>query len=120
MILADTSVWVDHLRDGDPGLAALLGAARVLGHPWVRGEIALGRLRGRGEVLGLLAGLPQAPVASAAEMLALVEGRRLCGWGIGWVDAQLLAATLLSPGAALWTRDGRLAHAATALGVGWG
>jgi len=29
VILVDTSVWVDHLREGVPALAALSGSARL-------------------------------------------------------------------------------------------
>ncbi len=88
----------------------------VLGHPWVTGELALGHLNRRNEVLGLLANLPQATVATPAEVLALVERHELHGAGIGYVDAQLLAATLLTEDGTLWTRDKRLAAVATRLG----
>ena len=54
MILVDTSVWVDHLRDGAPALAVVLEQGRVLMHPFVLGELACGNLKNRGEVLGLL------------------------------------------------------------------
>ncbi|MDP9417588.1 MAG: type II toxin-antitoxin system VapC family toxin [Actinomycetota bacterium] len=118
MILVDTSVWVDHLRAGDELLTGLLQDAQVLGHPWVTGEIALGSLAQRREVVGLLQGLPQAVVASDSEVLALVGNARLFGRGIGWVDAQLLASTRLVGEAVLWTRDRRLADAAAQLGVG--
>ncbi len=118
MILVDTSVWIDHLRTGDKLLAALLQDGRVLGHPWVTGEIALGSLAQRREVVGLLQGLPQAVVASSPEVLTLVENARLFSRGIGWVDAQLLASTRLAGEAALWTRDRRLADAAAELGIG--
>ena len=117
MILVDTSVWVDHLRDGDPLLAGLLGRSEVLAHPWVTGELALGHLRGRAEVLGLLGQLPQATVATAAELLEFIERRELVGRGVGYVDAQLLAATLLSEDTRLWTRDRRLHAAAEDLGT---
>lgn len=117
MILVDTSVWVDHLRAGDDVLAGLLEAGEVLGHRAVRGELALGSLARRAEVLALLAGLPQAVVASDAEVLALVDRARLPGRGIGWVDAHLLAATLLTPDARLWTRDARLRRVAEDLDV---
>jgi predicted nucleic acid-binding protein len=120
VILVDTSVWVDHLRAGDKVLSSLLQEAQVFGHPWVTGEIALGSLARRREVLGLLHGLPQAVVASDSEILALVEGARLFGRGIGWVDAQLLASSRLTDGTVLWTRDVRLASAAAELGVGAG
>ncbi|MGH2843219.1 MAG: type II toxin-antitoxin system VapC family toxin [Solirubrobacteraceae bacterium] len=117
MILADTSIWVDHLRRGEVRLAELLRAQAVLGHPWVTGEISLGALRSRAEVLGLLGRLPQAQIATDTEMLALIDGRELHGRGIGWVDVQLLAAALLTPRARLWTRDRPLARAAAQLGV---
>jgi predicted nucleic acid-binding protein len=117
VILVDTSVWVDHLRAGDATLAGLLERALVLAHPWVIGELALGRLRRRGEVLGLLERLPQATPATPAEVLALVKCHGLAGSGIGYVDAQLLASARLTPDAALWTRDRRLAGAAARAGV---
>jgi predicted nucleic acid-binding protein len=116
VIVVDTAIWVDHLRDGDRELAALLGDGRVLGHPWVTGELALGSLRAREEVLRLLYALPQAQVATDAELLAFIDRHELHGLGIGYVDAQLLAATLLA-GAALWTRDRRSHAAAQRLGV---
>ena len=76
----------------------------------------MGHLGQRAEVLGLLSSLPQATVATAMEILTLIEGNELSGTGIGYVDAQLLAATRLSPGATLWTDDRRLALAASRLG----
>jgi predicted nucleic acid-binding protein len=117
VILVDTSIWVDHLRIGDAGLTRLLNEGFVLGHPWVAGELAMGQLARRDEVLGLLANLPQATVASDREVMTLIETRRLFGRGIGYVDAQLLASTLLTAGAQLWTRDKRLAGTASALGL---
>ena len=116
MILVDTSVWIHHLRVGDPDLAQLLEGGLILGHPWVSGELALGRLEQRAEILRLLSNLPQAEMATTAEILALVEGHELFGLGIGFVDAQLLAATLLTADAALWTNDKRLAAVAARLG----
>lgn len=117
MILVDTSVWIDHLRVGDPQLAELLQDGRVLAHPWVIGELSLGRLSRRSEILGLLRNLPQAKTATEAEVLALVQHQQLFGLGIGYVDAQLLAATLLTTGTDLWTRDRRLAAVAAQLGL---
>ena len=117
MILVDTSIWIDHLRAGDSDLVALLQDNQVMAHPWVTGEIALGSLARRHEVLGLLAHLPQATVATDAEVMGLVDDRRLFGRGIGWVDAHLLAATLLTSNARLWTRDKRLAGVAEQVGV---
>lgn len=116
MILVDTSIWVDHFMAGDRALTELLEVCRVLGHPWVAGELALGNLAQRREVLGLLAGLPQAHVASTDEVARFVETHRLYGLGIGYFDAQLLAAARLT-GARLWSRDRRLASAAQRLHV---
>lgn len=120
MILVDTSVWVDHLRRTEPALAKLLDQAAVLGHPWVTGEIALGNLRRRDEVVGLLRSLPQAPLATAPELLSFIAREQLGGTGIGYVDTQLLAATRLHTNARLWTKDTRLVEAATRLAVGYG
>lgn len=59
MILVDTSVRIDRLRSGDPDLARLLKHSAVLGHPRVTGEVALGNLRRRAEIIGLLHGFPR-------------------------------------------------------------
>ncbi len=117
MILVDTSIWVHHLRAWDPDLARLLERGRVLGHPWVTGEIALGSLAQREDVLRLLGRLPQAQVVTATELAAFIERHQLSGVDIGYVDVQLLAATRLTPDARLWTRDKRLATAAAGLGL---
>lgn len=119
MTLVDTSLWIDHLRTGNPTLARLLDDSAVLGHPWVIGELALGNLGRREEILELLRGLPEAALAADEEVLRLIEGHELSGKGIGYVDAQLLAATRLTPGATLWTRDKRLAAIASQLDIGY-
>jgi predicted nucleic acid-binding protein len=116
LILADTSVWVDHLRRGDVRLAGLLERASVLMHPFILGEIACGSLADRQTVLELLNDLPCAVVAETDEALSFVEHHRLWGKGIGYVDVHLLAAVALTEGATLWTRDKRLRAAAQALG----
>jgi predicted nucleic acid-binding protein len=117
LILVDTSIWIDHLRQRLSALERLLDLGEVLGHPWVVGEIALGHLSNRDEILGLLSNLPQATVATAPEVLAVIDRHRLHGRGIGYVDAQLLAAALLTPTAGLWTSDRRLSAAASGLGL---
>jgi predicted nucleic acid-binding protein len=118
VILVDTSVWVDHLRAGDEVLAGLLDAGRVLAHPFVVGELALGNLRQRDLILSALKDLPQAGVATDREVLHFVDQHLLFGLGIGYIDAHLLAAIRLTAGARLWTRDKRLKGAADRLGVG--
>jgi predicted nucleic acid-binding protein len=117
VVLVDTSVWVDHLRRQDPGLHALLVQGRVLGHPFIVGEIACGTLRNRDVVIPLMQDLPQAPVAEPAELLGFIEAQALHGLGIGYVDVHLLASAVLRPGTRLWTRDKRLLTVAQRLNL---
>lgn len=117
MILVDTSVWIDHLRHGDAGLTELLNAGQVLAHRFVTGELALGSLQNRDMVLGALQDLPQAGVATDEEVMRFIARHALFGIGIGYIDAHLLAAVRLSPGALLWTRDKRLLAASIRLGL---
>jgi predicted nucleic acid-binding protein len=117
VILVDTAVWIDHLRHGDPVLGSLLERGEILAHPWVIGELALGHLRNRAEILRLLGDLPTATIATTVEVLAFIERHELFGVGIGYVDAHLLAATKLTDDARLWTRDRRLGAASERLGV---
>ena len=120
MILVDTSIWIDHINSADPVLVSLLTNERVLGHPYVIAEIALGSLRNREVVLGALRDLPIAPVATPEETLFLIERQRLFNRGIGYVDTSLLASARLQPGITIWTRDKRLGKAAEELGVAAG
>jgi predicted nucleic acid-binding protein len=117
MILVDTSIWIDHFRSTDLALSRALQDGRVLVHPFVLGELALGMIAVRDVALTYLSQLPAPPTAAPAEILDLIERRRLHGSGIGYVDVHLLASTLLSPGARLWTHDRRLADLAEAFGV---
>ena len=116
MILVDTSVWVDHLRRGDPGLIALLERAAVVMHPFVMGEIACGSLKDRQSLLELLHDLPGAVIATDDEAMQFIERHRLYGKGIGYLDVHLLASVALTEGAQLWTRDQRLRQVAAAMG----
>ena len=116
MILADTSVWVDHLRCGNARMAALLQETQIAGHPFVTGEIALGHLKRRTEILALLASLPQATPAEHEEVLRFVADNELAGSGLGWIDVHLLAAAALGR-SWLWTLDRRLAAVASRLGL---
>ncbi len=116
MILVDTSVWIQHLRKGSERLKSLLDEEQVFCHPFVVGELACGTLHNRQEVLGLLRALPQARGAEHEEVLHLLEGRRLHGRGLGWIDTHLLASALLT-GCTLWTFDKPLRRAAAALDI---
>lgn len=119
MILVDTSIWIDHLRQRDPILVDALESGRVLMHPFVIGELACGCLANRAEVLDLLAELPAATVATDPETRRFIDLHRLMGRGIGYIDAHLLAATALSGETRLWTRDKRLAAIAADLRLAW-
>ena len=117
MILVDTSIWVEHLRSTSAILSALLDNGRILGHPFVLGELALGNLRQRDDILRGLRRLPQATSASHLEVLRFIDREALYGRGIGYVDAHLLAAARLTAGSKLWTRDRRLLAVAGQLGL---
>jgi predicted nucleic acid-binding protein len=117
MILVDTSVWIDHFRQGDVELTRLLNTGQVLTHQFVIGELALGNIQNRSFIISTLQNLPQATAASDEEVLRFIERHVLFGSGIGYIDAHLLAATLLSPGSFLWTRDKQLLAESVRLGV---
>lgn len=117
MILVDTSVWIDHLRRSNAVLVRFLGDARVMVHPMIIGELALGNLADRTLLLSLLHGLPPVTGATHHEVLAMVERDHLFGLGLGLVDAFLLASVRLTPGTTLWTRDRRLAATAARFGL---
>jgi hypothetical protein len=118
MVLVDTSVWIAHFRDGQPELVDLLTDGQVVMHPFIRGELACGNLRNRVEVLFNLNSLPQAPRASDAEVMHLIDVRRLWGRGLGWTDMHLLAAALVSD-LRFWTLDKRLGSAAFGLALSY-
>jgi predicted nucleic acid-binding protein len=116
MTLADTSVWVDHLRNNNSRLSQLLFDGEVLSHPFVIGELACGFLTKRAEILSLLSTLPKIVVAEHDEVLQLLDARRLYGRGLGWVDMHLLASAVLSQ-TPIWSLDRTLSKAADAIGV---
>jgi predicted nucleic acid-binding protein len=117
MILADTSVWVDHLRTGSDELQAELDARNILIHPFVVGEVAMGHLSPREQIMEAFGDLPAAVVAEDREVLQFIERHRLFGIGVGYIDVHLLVAVQLTAEAFLWTYDRRLADAANRLSV---
>jgi len=116
MTLVDTSVWVDHLRKGSLTLEKLLRDSEVLVHPFVVGELALGEMKNRSEIMELLANLPVVAAADHQEVMHLVQSRHLAGSGIGWIDAHLLASAVIGR-AQLMTTDKALLRVARRLGV---
>lgn len=117
MILADTSIWIDHLRARNPLMDQLVSDAGLFMHPFVLGELALGSLNQRQALLHEWGKLPLLAVQRHNLVMALIERRRLFSRGIGYTDANLLASTLARPGTRLWTRDRRLAAMAAELDV---
>jgi predicted nucleic acid-binding protein len=107
-VIVDSSIWIDHINNGDATLAELLRRRLVVMHPMIYAEVALGSIKQRKVVLGELQELPQAVAASHSEVIAMIEWLELHNKGIGYVDAHLLAATKLLDGGRLITRDKRL------------
>ncbi len=114
MILVDTSVWADHLRETEAGLVALLDAGSVLIHPFIIEELACGDLPDRKETLELLHALPVAPVAEHGEVLGFISTARLHGTGLGSIDVHLIASARLA-GAKVWSKDKALCREARRL-----
>jgi predicted nucleic acid-binding protein len=117
LILADTSVWIDHLRSGNKEMRKQLDQGQIAIHPFIIAELALGSLRERARTLALLDLLPQVRVAQMSELRLMIEARRLYSLGIGFIDTHLIASVFINPSTLLWTRDKRLRKAAEALGI---
>ncbi|MGA7376976.1 MAG: type II toxin-antitoxin system VapC family toxin [Candidatus Sulfotelmatobacter sp.] len=117
MILADTSIWIDHFRTRNHEMRRHLGLGNIVIHPLIIAELALGSLRERAKTLALLDFLPQVRVAQLDEVRRMIEARRLCNLGIGLTDAHLIASVLINSPTLLWTRDKRLRKAAEALRI---
>jgi hypothetical protein len=117
MILADTSIWIDYLRDRDPKMERLLGSGQIVMHPFIVAEIALGSLHNRRKRLENMDALLEVRVAQLHEVRHMIEAHALYSKGIGLTDAHLVASCLMTPGTQLWTRDGDLKRVAKTLGI---
>ncbi len=117
MILADTSIWIDHLRSGNKEMRRLLDLGQIVIHPFITAELALGSLQQRSKTLALLDLLPQGRVAQLSELRVMIEARRLYSLGIGLTDAHLIASVFINSPTLLWTKDRRLRKVAEALGI---
>ena len=117
-VLIDTSVWVDHFRQRNEILMDLLELDSALLHPMILVEIACGTPPApRARTLDDLGLLQQTQQASLREVMDFIEREKLYGLGCGLVDMMLLASTLITPGAELWTLDKRLAALSERFGV---
>lgn len=117
MILADSSIWIDHLRHGEEALLQLMADVELLVHPFVIGEVALGQIKSRTKFLAEMSEFEVPVIATDDEVLLLMERLELSGKGLGLVDVHLLGSTLVTVDAKLWTRDKRLAGVAKEAGV---
>jgi predicted nucleic acid-binding protein len=101
-VLVDTSVWIDHFRNGNDVLVDLIGLDLALTHPMVKGEIACGTPRApRIQTLGTIGLLQPCNQARLSEVMEFIEREKLYGPGCGLVVMSLLASTLITPGAEL-------------------
>jgi predicted nucleic acid-binding protein len=108
MVLADTSVWIAHLKNRNQTLEDWLVENQLLMHPMIRGELSLGSIRNRTEFLAMVDHLPLAELADDQELFQFIENNRLYSKGIGWVDLSLIVSAKLSS-ASLYTLDKTLA-----------
>jgi hypothetical protein len=119
-VLADTSIWIQHFRKNNSLLESLLINDRVICHPLVVLEIACGTPPSpRAKTIEQMGFLRQAAVAGTEEILYFIEEYKLFDTGCGAIDISLLASTLLSENAQLWTLDKKLGALATKLKVGF-
>lgn len=119
MILIDTAIWIDHLHHSEPEVARLLDQDMVMCHPMVIGELALGSIKNRDEILALLRSQQRLRTIGSDEFLEFVHSHRLMSRGLSYVDVHLLGSTLITPGVRFWTRDRRLKKVAEELGAAW-
>jgi predicted nucleic acid-binding protein len=117
-VLVDSSVWVAHFRRPSATLQTLLSTDQVLCHPLIILEIACGTPpTPRERTLADLRRLEMGVMSTVEETLDLVERERLQDLGCGAVDVSLLASTLLTRDALLWTIDKNLGSLAARMGV---
>ncbi|WP_028218239.1 type II toxin-antitoxin system VapC family toxin [Paraburkholderia oxyphila] len=117
-VLIDTSVWVDHFRQRNETLIQLITSDQALTHSLVLLELACGTPPApRARTLSDIGLLRRAQQATSSEVMQFVEAEQLYGRGCGGVDLTLLASTLMTPGASLWTLDRRLERLARQFNV---
>jgi predicted nucleic acid-binding protein len=117
MILADTSIWVDHIRSENSEILMLTQADQLVTHPYVIGELAMGNIQNRSTLIADMNDLVTLLPVRHAEVMSFIETRQLYGTGLQYVDVHLLASALATTDCVLWTRDKRLHAVAERLGV---
>ena len=120
MVLVDTSVWVAHFRKSNATFESLLANDQILSHPLILIELACGSPPSpRSKTLDYLKKLQQATIATPNETLEFIEKHQLYESGCGAIDVSLLASTLLSENALIWSLDKHLESLATKLGISY-
>jgi predicted nucleic acid-binding protein len=120
MVLADTSVWVAHFRKSNASFKALLLNDQILCHPLIQIELACGTPPSpRSKTLEYIKKLRQAAIATPYEILEFIEKHQLQESRCGAIDVSLIASTLLSENAQLWTLDKSLEKLAIRLGISY-
>jgi hypothetical protein len=116
MILADTSVWIDHFKRSNRNFTHLLLEGKIVLHSMVLGELSLGNFhkKERNDIFRLLNSIETIPSMSDAEVMVFVDRHSLYGHGIGWVDCHLLLSSHRS-GSLLLTLDKKLQQTAKKL-----
>lgn len=120
MILADTTIWIDHFRSANKEMRRLLERQAIAIHPFIVADLALGSLADRVRTLEWLDFLPRVRVAQIDEIREMIEMRSLYSRGIRLIDAHLIASCLIDPPTLLWTSDKRLSSVAESLGIAAG
>ncbi|WP_233859324.1 type II toxin-antitoxin system VapC family toxin [Paraburkholderia sp. HD33-4] len=119
-VLIDTSVWVDHFRRANTRLVQLITSDQALTHPVVLVELACGTPPApRARPLHDIGLLQHATHATWTEVMEFIEARQFYGRGFGSSDLTLLASTLMTPGASIWTLDKKLAELAVEVGIAY-
>ena len=111
-ILADTNIWCNFFRQGEPTLSKLIEHDFLTIHPLVIGELSVGTLPSRQQTIKDLHAFPALRPATYQETHVLLEENKLWGMGLQWNDLAILASVLASDNVLLWTEDKRLAKAA--------
>jgi predicted nucleic acid-binding protein len=119
VILADTSIWIALFRTGayKAELGTLIADDQLCIHPFVIAELALGTLPERQKTLAYLDHLISIRTVRLEDLRHMIEARGLASKGIGLTDAHLIASCLATPGAQIWTLDGKLGKVAEFLSI---
>ena len=119
-ILIDSSVWVDYFKQGNQTLIELMAMDVAMTHPMVLLELACGTPpEPRQQTLNDIGLLRHCQQANLTEVMVFVESHKLYGLGCGLVDMSLLASTLMTPNAQIWTLDKRLLRLAIRFNVAY-